>query len=236
MDAPPIASRSVLESLAVRRTVVGLTFGLALVLMVLLPSKLEGLPHGFATPILALEFARGPADLLASVGGGSGAMGTIVEAYDRAHRVDFVFAFAYASLLAVGGASLLPRGGRATTLVLVLGLSLVAALADCAENVVLLDATRLVREGAAPASFAPLVVATSTKWGAIALAAAIVGAFMPTPGWLRGGLRACSSVACGAFVVALFHPAYAAEVLSLATVGVFVLLGVGVVRGVEERG
>lgn len=234
MDAPPIASRSILESLVVRRTVVGLTFGLALVLMGLLPSKLEGLPRGFATPILALEFARGPADLLACVGGGSAAMGAIVEAYDRAHLIDFVFAFAYASLLAVGGASLLPRGGRATTFVL--GLSVVAALADCTENVLLLEATRLVREGSAPASFAPLVIATSTKWGAIAFAAAIVGALMPTPGWLRNGLRGCSGVAGGAFVVALFHPAYAAEVLSLAILGVFVLLGVGVVRRVEARG
>ena len=112
MEAPPTGSRSLLESLAVRRLVVGLTFGLALVLMVLLPSKVEGLPRGFATPILALEFVRGPADLIACAGGDSGSTAEILDAYDRAHRIDFFFAFAYASLLAVAGSNLLPRARR----------------------------------------------------------------------------------------------------------------------------
>lgn len=162
------------------RALAGLaTLGLSLALMQTLPQQAP-LPEGWSSPILALEFARTPADLAWLAGPEAEPLRL---AFDRGHVLDTAFPVTYAAILVTWGLLLADRS-RAGWVVAVS-----AALAcplDWWENGVLVTVTEALRQGA---GFAPLLdslhLATSLKWGALGVAAAGMAA-SGERAWVRG--------------------------------------------------
>jgi len=133
------------------------------------PDDVE-LDGGWRTPIIAFELARTPEDL-AFLRGPAAAQAR--RAMDAMHRVDAVFPFAYASLLAL---VLLGRGRQRLAAWLGAAVCAVAVASDLVENSVLVQLTAALDHDAPVAALLPtLFVATWAKWGAIGVAAGLLG-------------------------------------------------------------
>ena len=133
---------------------------------------------GWFTPILAFEFARTAADV-AFLAGPEAA--ELRAAMDLGHKVDAVFPFAYAGVLALTAWGLKSRPIARVGV----GAALVAAPLDLWENSALVAITAALEAGqSVDAGLATLLVATSAKWTAIGVAAGAL-ALGAERRWLR---------------------------------------------------
>ena len=186
-----------IDKLAVATAVAGLlTMILAVVLMQLFPAK-AALTEGFRTPVLAFEFAKSEADLAFLAGQGAAAINHRSD-MDRGQRVDMIFPFAYAGLIALLLAGLARNGTKSAWLGFLFALAIVPA--DIRENLVMLEITAALERGQPIGGLLPaLQAATWLKWWCIAISTGFLAiGFFQGKSWLAGTL---SLVAAGAIVL-----------------------------------
>jgi len=105
------------------------------------PTDSANYQPGYGAPILALEFARTPADLEALLGGASDPQREHrIAAMDKGQKLDFLFAVLYSSFLAWFFIAA-KRAGASFNSRLLVGLCILAGSADIVENIILLDIT-----------------------------------------------------------------------------------------------
>lgn len=165
--------------------------------------------------VLAMEFARTPAELAQVIGDEppSEAERATRARLDRVNQLDLVYMLAYGALLVAAFVSLARArdrrwlGGAA--------LVIVAVLSDGVENRALLA---LTEPGVEPsAHLATLCVATYVKWELLAVATALLAwTLLRRRGW---AWRACGAIGLAALplgVLLVVDPAIAAPLLTLA--------------------
>ncbi len=148
----------------------GLVAALAIVLTFFYPVAQDGLPGGFNTPILALEFATSMADARAVFGDDR----ALMQQMQTGHRLDILFALFYGSFLTLANFAVW-RGYRHWTSLVGMAAAVVAAIADATENGQLLKmGAALLEQGPEP-DFTLLRRCVETKFLAIGIAMLLLG-------------------------------------------------------------
>lgn len=128
------------------------------------PSTLPSLPPGFFTPVLAMEFVTSQADAQAIFAGDL----ELVQRTQTGHLIDMAFALAYGAFLALANLGCWYWQRRLVNLAGVL-LAVLAAAADCIENLQLLRVGDVLLGQAAAPDFGLLRICVSIKFASIAL-------------------------------------------------------------------
>lgn len=207
-----------------RRTYAGviavglLTLGMAIALVVVLPTSMGPGPEGIRTPILAFELARSPDEIERLFGEpGSDERAAWVAAMDLGNALDFAFLLAYGAVLFfVSRALRLERSAEQTTTRAPRSFgerfAFVAPLADVFENVQLFAITGALG-GDYREALGRLLLFTWIKWGVLAL---VMATWIPSL-WGRGRIGRVAAfaiaVTSGATAVALALRGIAAEVM-----------------------
>lgn len=169
------------------------TLALAALLLFVYPAKAP-LSEGFRTPILAFEFAKTAEDL-AFLSGQSEAASQYRANMDRGQRIDMLFPFAYAGLLALLLLALARQGIASAWVGLLFALSIVPS--DIHENLVMLETTAaLAKDQPLTALLPSLHTATWLKWWGLAITAGFLAfAYLQRRHWFAAGLSALASLA-----------------------------------------
>lgn len=167
------------------------TLALSVALLATLPATAK-LSAGFRTPVLALEFARTPADL-AFVSGPDAA--PVRQQMYLAHQIDLLFPFAYAGLLALLLSAQARRGLPAGRVGLVCALAIIPG--DLAENTVIFQIlAELEQRDSVVPLLSALHLATWCKWAAIGLTALVLAlTSWQEKAWVASGLSLAAGVA-----------------------------------------
>jgi hypothetical protein len=205
------------------------TLVLAIALLLSFPTdapKTTPLPQGFWTPILALEFAKTEVDLAFLTGNGHGNPAESMRAeMKRGQKIDMVFPFAYAGLLALYLLRFARAGVKSAWIGLVIALAIIPA--DLGENLVIFDIlSALDNQQTLSALLPALHSATWLKWWSICFAAGFVafGAFRRQM-W---GIAVLGAVTAGTLALTAMtstHP-LVAEVMGLCTAIFLIFLSI----------
>jgi hypothetical protein len=203
------------------------TLGLAIALLLNFPAdapKMTPLHQGFWTPILALEFAKTEADLAFLTGNGHGNPAQAMRAeMKRGQKIDMVFPFAYAGLLALYLLGFARKGVKSAWVGLVIALAIIPA--DLVENLVIFDVLSALDNQQSLSGLLPaLHSAIWLKWWSICFAAGFVafGAFRRQM-WGVAVLGALTAGTLALTAVTSTHP-LVAEVMALCTAVFLILL------------
>ena len=172
-----------------------LVVAISIVIMRVQPNRMAELPTGMATPVIALELVRTPAEVERIFGSDPAVRESYRLRTTRATWIDFALLAAYGTFLAGVARELSRAGSRAARLGVVLALS--AAVFDAVENMQLLtifDNLGGHYEGA----LSRLVYATWAKWLCLAAYFASIAAAV----WAHGGVARVAAVSGGASAVA----------------------------------
>lgn len=199
--------------------------GVAVLITVILimpyfPTEAAADISGYGSPVIAFEFARTPADLIAVFGGDvDPERAGRIAMMDQGNRWDFLFMTLYSVFGAIFGLAV--RRRRATLGAVIVVAAIVAGIADAVETRTLLSITAQMTEGVAnPAGLATVWVPVTIKF--IGLALSIIGA-----GLFIGSRADVAWKALGALTVLaalLSIPA----LLSPSTLGGLLTLSVGI--------
>jgi hypothetical protein len=129
------------------------------------PSTVPNLPPEFTSAVLALEFSGSLAEVDALF---DGDRGTIMQ-FHRGHYVDMVYLGVYTVFLAGANLAYWRLQGRLSGLLGMLA-AVGAGIADCAENLLLMQVTDALLHQAAAPSFLLLRVLVSSKFVLIGIA------------------------------------------------------------------
>lgn len=167
------------------------------VLLLFTYSAKAPLTEGFRTPILAFEFAKTAADLT-FLSGQSETASQYRANMDRGQRIDMLFPFAYAGLLALLLLALARQGIASAWVGLLFALSIVPS--DIHENLTMLEITAALAKDQSVAALLPsLHTATWLKWWGLAITAGFLAfAYLQRRHWFAASL---SALACGAIAL-----------------------------------
>ena len=214
-----------------------LGFGIAamlvsLSLIQLFPQTGNGFATGYGSPVVAFEFARGQADLLAIFGPDRDPMQVArLAAMRTGNERDYLFMLLYAAFLASGLIAFW-RELRLRALLAAATLPLFAALCDAWENWLLLDIQAAFTVGDYSPAMASLPWPVAAKFLALAATNIAIGLAMTQMGrwWQLAGTLVI--VACIATPMALIAPPAFGWTLIAATGGGWIaLLGTAAIGG-----
>ncbi len=189
-----------------RATVVAglLVVALAAVLMPMFPSQGAGYAPGYGEPVYAFEMARTRADLLAVFGASEDpARASRIAAMDRANYVDFGFAAAYGSFVALFFLAA-SRESEQRIWLLLTGLGITAGVADAVENMILLE---LTTDLDAALGLGVLAYPVWTKFWCLLAAGLAAGVFLISRGGGLWPLLGILAAAGASTVLAAFYSA-----------------------------
>ena len=212
------------------RVLGALTLLWSVVLLATFPATAGSLPAGFFSPVIAFEFARTPAEVVALFSRGGVVDPALAAAMDRGNGLDFVFLLLYAGFLATAAPHVVPKepARRVTTL------ALLAASADAVENLQLLSLTgRLDAPETMHGPLLWLAAATWLKWGALTAALALVARHRGDTSRVAylSGLAAAASISTA--VMAWLTHSVLNELWALLLTAQFLLLWITVLRDGE---
>ncbi|MBI9075416.1 MAG: hypothetical protein JEZ02_08410 [Desulfatibacillum sp.] len=188
------------------------------------PTKAPGLPEGFATPIIAFEFAKSPADIITLFGPkDSPERDAMVRSMDLGNKLDYVYMVLYTAFLALFSVQVVRRTGL-RIFYLAAGLAGVALVGDALENLRLFAITSSLDTMDIEADLAALHVFTWAKWGSLAL---IFPALSPY--FFKGGRFSMTIGIVGIFcpvlgIAGYFHPGAFCEMFSVSVAVMFLLM------------
>ena len=192
-------------------------------LLFVFPSKAPGMPEGFATPIIAFEFARtakhvqtlfGPPD--------SPERADMVRSMNLGNKLDYIYMVLYSAFIALFSLKTAKRTGKRIFFIPA-GLAGVALMGDALENIRLLAVAGGLEAMEIEADLAALHVLTWIKWGALAMAFLFLA-----PHFLKGGRFAITIGVIAAFcpvlgLIAFFQPGAFCEMFSVSVALLFLL-------------
>lgn len=142
-----------------------LVAAIGIVLVIVYPQRLETLPPGYYTPILAIEFVTSLPEAQTLFANNA----TLVARTQTGHWVDMAFLFAHGAFLALANLGFWKRQRRPLNLVGVFA-AMIAASADLAENQYLLQLGEALQGLSAPPDFWLLRLYVTTKFLGICVA------------------------------------------------------------------
>ena len=196
----------------------------SIVMLTVFPNKVQKLPEGFITPIIAFEFIQTPQEVLDLFGPvESERHQELVKAMDLGNRIDFLYMVLYNTFLFVFCWKVSMITGRKVYLLGSL-MACVILAGDFLENIQLLKITSHLDSGSFTPQLALLRIFTWQKWGGMVVAFLILLPYFLKGGILSRVIAACSVAAAVLSVLALTYRGTAHELFSLSVVVVFVLM------------
>lgn len=218
--------------------------GVATLIMVILimpyfPTEAAADVSGYGSPVIAFEFARTPADLIAVFGADTDVnRADRIAMMDQGNRWDFLFMTVYSLFGVMFGLAV--RRTRVALGTIIVIAATVAGIADAVETRTLLAITAQITDGiAAPLGLASLWIPVTIKFFALALSILCAGLFLSThEAVIWKALRALTVLAALMSVPALLAPTSLGWLLTLSVgIGWIVMLayaGVMAARGVTS--
>ncbi len=162
------------------------------------PVTLPTLPAGYFTPILAIEFVASLAHAQALFAGDT----ALLARTQTGHWIDMGFLLAYGSFLALANLGCWQWQRRRVSLAGA-GFAVLAALADCAENLQLLQLGNALQGTSAPPDFSLLRLCVDTKFAGIALSMLCLVPLLWPHGWAGKGFASVSALLAPVTLAAL---------------------------------
>ncbi|ACL04510.1 hypothetical protein Dalk_2819 [Desulfatibacillum aliphaticivorans] len=192
-------------------------------LLFVFPTKAPGMPDGFATPIIAFEFAQCARDVQTLFGpAGSPEREAMVRSMDLGNLLDYVYMVLYSAFIALFSMKIAKRTGQKIYYVPA-GLAALALMGDALENLRLFAIAGGLETMEIEADLAALNVLTWIKWGSLSMAFLFLA-----PYFLKGGKFAVTIGVICAFcpvlgVIAFFKSGAFCEMFSVSVALLFLL-------------